>query len=110
MIYKVRLTNAAKRDLINATEYIECVLLNPQAADDLVNETETKLSELAYFPEKYAIVDDDVLKVWGIRYVSVGNYLIIYFLSEQENTVQIIRFLYKKRNWISIIKEGFSLE
>ena len=104
------ITAQAEQDLNGAVNYIDHILLNPKAADDLLNEAERKLSELALFPEKYALADDPVLKSWGIRFTNVKNYLVFYLVSRQEQRVYIVRFLFQKRDWAAILKQGFSLE
>ena len=76
MKYSIHITRAAERDMIGAADHIEFVLLNPQAADDLLYEAEAKIGELSSFPEKYALVDDPVLKAWGLRFVAVKNYIV----------------------------------
>ena len=96
--------------LYEATDYIEFVLLNPQAADDLLDTVEETLPTLAQYAQRYALVDDPVLRAWGIRFVQIKNYLAFYTISEGEQKVYIVRFLYGKRNWISILKNGFSIE
>lgn len=108
MTYMIRITKAAENDLSRTVEYIDHVLLNPQAAEDLLEEAEAKIEELTKFPEKYALADDPVLKAWGVRFALVKNYLIFFVVSEPERKFYIVRFLYKKRNWMSILKEGFS--
>ncbi len=110
MSYEIHITKAAEKDLKNAADYIELVLYNPQAADHLLDEVEKKAFSLSQFPQQFPLVDDPVLKACGVRFVAVNNYLIFYTISEPEKRVNIIRFLYGKRNWISILKEGFPLE
>ena len=110
MSYDTHITRAAERDLNSAADYIEFVLLNPQAADDLLDEAEKKIGELSAFPEKFALVDDPILKSWGIRFTLVKNYIAFYVISEENLTIYIVRFLYGKRDWITILKQGFSLE
>lgn len=110
MTYNIHITRAAEKDLNSAADYIEFMLLNPQAVDDLLDEAERKLSELSTFPEKFALVDDPVLKAWGIRFTLVKNYIAFYVISEENRTIYIVRFLYRKRDWASILKQGFSLE
>ena len=107
MSYDIHITRAAERDLNSAADYIEFVLLNPRAADDLL---EKKIGELSTFPEKFALVDDPVLKAWGIRFTLVKNYIAFYVISEDNHTIYIVRFLYGKRDWITILKQGFSLK
>lgn len=110
MNYEVHITRAAENDLNEAADYIEFVLLNPQAADDLLNTVEETLPTLAQYAQRYALVDEPVLRAWGIRFVQIKNYLAFYTISEEEQKVYIVRFLYGKRNWISILKNGFSME
>ena len=50
MKYNILITNAAVADLNSAVDYIEHFLLNPQAADDLLLETEKTIMDLAVFP------------------------------------------------------------
>jgi plasmid stabilization system protein ParE len=109
MNYNIHISRAAERDLNNAADYIEFVLLNPQAANDLLDEAENKIGELSTFPEKFALVDDPVLKAWGIRFTLVKNYIAFYVVSEENRTVYVVRFLYGKRDWITILKQDFSL-
>ena len=110
MNYEVHIKREAENDLNEAADYIEFVLLNPQAADDLLDTVEETLPTLAQYAQRYALVDDPVLRAWGIRFVQIKNYLAFYTISEEEQKVYIVRFLYGKRNWISILKNGFSME
>ena len=110
MSYGIHITRAAERDLNSAVDYIEFVLLNPQAADALLDEAEIKIGELSIFPERFSLVDDPVLKAWGIRFTLVKNYIAFYVVSEENRTIYIVRFLYGKRDWVTILKQGFSLE
>ena len=109
MRYQVHITDAARNDLSEAADYIEYVLKNPQAADDLLNEAEERISSLSQHAELYAPVDDPVLKIWGIRFIQVGNYLAFYTVLEEPGRAVIIRFLYGKRDWIGILRQGYSL-
>lgn len=110
MNYDIHITRSAEKDLNNAVDYITYVLKNPQAADDLLVETGNKIEELSSFPEKFALIDDPVLKAWGIRFTIIKNYIAFYRISEETKTVDIIRFLYGKRDWRALLKLGFSLE
>jgi plasmid stabilization system protein ParE len=109
MTYKIHITKAAERDLISAADYIEFTLCNPQAADALLNRADQLISSLSNHPERYAIVDDPVLRGWAIRFVQVNNYLAFYTVSEKDQTVHIVRFLYGKRDWMSILQGGFGI-
>ena len=110
MSYDIHITRIAERDLQGAADYIENVLLNPQAADNLLDKAESQIQALALFPKKFALADDPVLKAWGIRFTMVNNYLAFYIVSEEEKRIYIVRFLYGKRDWVTVLKQGISLE
>lgn len=109
MNYNIHIAASAERDLIRAADHIEFVLKNPKAADDLLDEADKQINSLSDFPEKFRLVDDPVLASWGIRFVIVNGYLTFYTISEEENLVIVVRFLFQKSNWNAIIRQGFSL-
>ncbi|MCI6163898.1 MAG: type II toxin-antitoxin system RelE/ParE family toxin [Lachnospira sp.] len=39
----------------------------------------------------------------------INNYLIFYTVDEGKQTVIIVRFLYQKSNWTSILRQGLPL-
>lgn len=108
MIYQIRITKTAERDLEDALNYIEFNLKNPIAADNLLNKAQEKISMLSDFPEAHALIDDPVLSIWGIRLIPIDNYLAFYTIIG--DTVYIVRFLYGKRDWASILKQGISFK
>ena len=107
MSYQLHITNVAARDISQAADYIEFVLKNPKAADDLLEETDQKINALLPFSQEHPIVEDKLLAAWGIRFTQIKNYLAFYVV--EENQVTVIRFLYAKSDWISILKVGFPL-
>ena len=110
MTYDIHITRTAERDLISAADYIERVLFNPDAADRLLDEAEKKINALSTYPKRFALADDPILKAWGIRFTHVNNYIVFYTVSDETHTVCIVRFLYEKREWTTILKQGISLE
>lgn len=110
MNYDIHITRAAERDLAGASDHIEFILKNPKAADDLLDEAEKQILSLTEYPERYRLVEDPVLSSWGIRFVMVKGYLAFYTISVETNRVTIVRFLFQKSNWASILRHGISLE
>ena len=108
MNYEVYITDAAERDLNEAVDYIEFVLLNPQAAEQLLEAAGEKLSTLAHNATGHAVVDDPVLRAWGIRFLQVNHYLAFYTVAEKERRVYVVRFLYAKRDWFNVLKLGIA--
>lgn len=107
MNYHLHITSVAQRDISQAADYVEFVLKNPKAADDLLEETDQKINALLPFSQEHPIVEDKLLAAWGIRFTQIKNYLAFYVV--EENQVTVIRFLYAKSDWISILKVGFPL-
>ena len=109
MSYQVHITSTAEHDIMRAADYIEFTLKNPNAADNLLDAATEQIGSLADLPQKFHLVDDPVLASWGIRFVIINNYLAFYTIDEEKQTVIIVRFLYQKSNWTSILRQGFSL-
>jgi plasmid stabilization system protein ParE len=103
MKYIIRITEKAMQDINEAADHIEFILMNPEAADNLIEAVETEINKLVSMPERHKIVNDPVLETWEIRMIDINNYLAFYTIDEKEKTVNIIRFLYGKRNWITIL-------
>jgi len=110
MKYHIHITEKAKEDMVQAADCIEFTLLNPDAADDLLDAAETGINSLEKMPDRIRPVDDPFLSSLGIRFLMIKNYLAFYIIAENTKTVHIIRFIYNKRNWAHILQSDFSLE
>ena len=60
-------------------------------------------------PLRYPLVADKVLAGQGIRFFPVNNYLVFYAVRKNKKTVVIERVIYKRRDWLAILKEERSL-
>ena len=109
MSYQVRITSTAEHDIMRAADYIEFTLKNPDAADKLLDVAITQISSLADLPQKFRPVDDPVLANWNIRFVIINQYLAFYTIDEEKQTIIVVRFLYQKSNWTSLLRQGFPL-
>lgn len=107
MNYQIHITSMAERDIMRAMDYIEFNLKNPDAADNLVDAVTEKVASLSYLPQKFRLVDDPVLASWGVRFIVINNYIAFYTIDEAKKMVYVVRFLYQKSNWISILLHGF---
>lgn len=110
MNFHIRYTHQAKNDLKQTLGHIKFSLQNPQAAQSLLTETRHRVASLSQMPERYALVDDNLLAFWGIRFVRVKNYLAFYVVDEGEQTVHVIRFLYGRSDWQAALRQGFDLK
>ena len=103
-MYHIEITKPAEQDVLDAAKYIDEQLLNPVAANRLLDEAEKAILSLDNMPSRHALVNDDVLARLGIRFMPVLNYLIFYTIREERKTVVIQRFLYNRRDWGAILK------
>lgn len=107
MNYHLYITDTAEKDISRAVDYIDFVLKNPKAADALLEETDQKINALLPFPLEHPVVEDKLLAAWGVRFLQIKNYFAFYVVEESQVTV--IRFLYAKSDWVSILRAGVSL-
>ncbi len=107
--YKVAYVAEAR--VIHSHNYtgMQQFLKNPQAADNLLDAVTKQIGTLSDFPQNFRLVDDPVLASWKIRFVTINNYLAFYTIDEEKQTVIVVRFLYQKSNWCSILRQGFTL-
>jgi plasmid stabilization system protein ParE len=103
-MYSVHITDIAEEDIVSTVQYVANVLTAPVAANHLLDEIEKYENILENTPNMYSFVPDEYLKVKGVKYVMVKNYMLFYTINEEEKIVTVIRFLYGQRNWKSILK------
>lgn len=82
--------------------YIFVDLGNPQAAQR-ISDGIKKAEALAEYLERHPMVRDELLSRLGIRTTYFYNYSIFYIYNEEEDVVYIIRVLYNKTDWKSIL-------
>jgi plasmid stabilization system protein ParE len=105
MNYSVNITDLAEDDILATVKYISSALKNPIAANNLLNEIERHEKILEEMPNIYPFVKDEYLSQKGIKYVTIKNYLMFYTIDENNQIVNVIRFLYGRMNWQIILKE-----
>jgi plasmid stabilization system protein ParE len=108
MNYFVNITDLAEEDILATVKYISYDLKNPIAANNLLDEIERHEIILGETPYIYALVNDDYLAEKGLRLVVLKNYLIFFIVEEENKIVNVIRFLYGRRNWKNILAKNVS--
>jgi plasmid stabilization system protein ParE len=103
-MYRVDFTQPAEEDLLAAVRYISEALKAPEAAKNLLFDTERQLKVLEEQPFSCPLVQDEILAMKGIRSLVVNNYLVFYIVKESEKAISVIRFLYGRRDWTSLLK------
>lgn len=103
MLFRVNITKEAEQDVYDAIDYVEAVLFNSRAADELAALAENTIMSLAVYPHRYQLCNDIVLQAYGVRYVPVKKYLLLYTIDEELRQVNVLGFVYGRRQWQSLI-------
>ncbi len=109
MKYKIEISLSASRDLREAAAYIAVQLRNPSAGRKLIGNAIDRIDSLEEFPMRYPLVQDSLLSAYQLRLAPVQNYLLFYQIDESSQIVHIIRFLYGKSDWTSVLKAELPL-
>lgn len=110
MNYTVELSNTAEQDIHESVRYVTLQLKNPIAGRRLLGNTIDCVDSLESFPARFPVIDDPILVIHQIHFVPVQNYLLFYQIHEPSHTVMVLRFLYGKSDWASILKKGPALQ
>ena len=99
-LYKALIFPAAEQDLLDIKEYFESKLyISP---DSLFQKVYNQIDLIERNPFMYPLVKDTLLSSLGYHIIPIDNYLLFYVVNE--NTIEIHRFLFGKRNYLSILK------
>jgi len=104
-MYKLRFSKLYREDVDLSYNYIKNKLEAPMAADSLIIEILEKLNKIKENPNIRPLVQDKFLASLGYRSINVKNYILFYIINNDNKSIKIVRFIYKKRNWINILKE-----
>lgn len=96
--YKIEITQYAFRQLEGIRNYITYELMAPRAAFNLMAKIRKEITELQWFPRRYALVDEPKWLKQGVRRFSVKNFLIYYWIEEELKLVHVIAVIYGRRD------------
>jgi toxin ParE1/3/4 len=102
-MYHLLFSKVIKDDVDSSYNYICDKLEAPKAAENMIKELIEKIEYIQKTPLARSVIQDPYLAVFEIRSIRVKNY-VLYYQVEQKN-VNVIRFLYNKRDWAKILKE-----
>ena len=106
MKYNIIITAPAESDITDTLNYIKQELKNPSASKELMYAIYKRINILREFPYSADLCNDIVLRSQGIHIAPINNYLIFYTVNEEKKSITVIRFLYARRDWITILKSN----
>jgi len=106
MNYSLNITDIAEEDILATVKYISNELKNPVAANNLLDDIEKHEKVLEKTPAIYPFVHDEHLAGKGLKYVIIKNFLLFYTIDKKSKIVNVIRFLYGRRDWKNILRNN----
>ena len=100
-MYNLIFSKIIDEDINSCYNYIKEKLESPMAAESLMEELYKKLIHIKEKPYSRPLVHDKLLASFGIRSIKIKNYLLFYSV---DDNINVITFMYNKRDWINIIK------
>lgn len=108
MNYRVLITDEATDDVFNLVKYIQGDLCNPDAANKLYTNLNREVNNMGDFPLKFA---DSGIKYRGyiIHKKIYQSYLLFYIISDENQTVYVLRIWKDIMNWRNILQKKKSI-
>ena len=103
MVYKLLITPSALDELSEIVDYISNNLDNPFFSSFFLDKVGECYDRLKDNPKIYQLCDYQNFKEKGYRKAVIKNYVLIYRIDEETNTVYILHFVYGRQDYYSII-------
>jgi len=104
MIYRIRIMKPAQSDMRGIYNYIANDLFNPAAAVLRISLIDEATQSLKEHPARLQLVRDGYLASKGYRAIVVKNHLVFFIIREEIKTVSVMRILYARKDWQSILR------
>jgi addiction module RelE/StbE family toxin len=101
--YRIKFTPIASEDLEEIYRYISKELHAEGAAVNLLEKIEQSVMRLKDYPFSCNYVEDEFLKQKGYRKLIIGNYIVFYLIDEEKEQVNIMRILYGRQKYQSLL-------
>ena len=99
--YTIEYSEDSKQDLIEIRRYIKYNLQEPNIAKKLTDKIRKEIRKLSDNNYMYSIIDYDLINKLKIRRIIIDNYIVFYRV--KDGSVEIVRIMYGKRNWMKLL-------
>ena len=101
--YSVSITDLAKQDIRRIASYIRNDLHEPEIAKQMAETIVDTIQTLEDMPLRVKPVNDERLAGKGIRGLGIESYTAFFRVDDRQKTVEIIRVLYSRRGWQTLL-------
>ena len=102
--YEVKITEPAQRQLQEIIRYIAGDLQEKQTAIRMLDTLEKEILSLSTLPNRVAVTEEEPWHSAGIRKLSVKNYLVYFWVNEDQKQVQITAVVYGRRDQRNVLQ------
>jgi len=102
-MYQLEYLPMAKQDMDKIAFYISQELHNSVAAKSLINEMINTIERLIDFPYMYPAYRTILVTTNEYRKLIIKNYVIFYWVNEQDKKVVIARVIYARRDFEKLL-------
>ena len=96
--YEVKITEPAQRQLQEIVRYIAEDLQEKRTALRMLDTLEKEILSLSTLPNRVALTEEEPWHSAGIRKMLVKNYLVYFWVNEEQKQVQITAVVYGWRD------------
>lgn len=102
--YEVKVTRQALEHMREIVHYISYDLMNPKAADNLLDDLKSSILKLSVLPKKHLLIEEEPWRSEGVRKIIVKNFWVYYWIDDECNKVYVTAVIYNKRDQIKQLK------
>ena len=103
--YKVKITPQASAQMLEIFSYISDTLKEPVAAERLFDELQKSILSLDTMPKRVALVDEEPWQSYGIHKMPVKNFLVYFWVNDEQKEVHITAVIYGRRDQLEQLKQ-----
>ena len=102
--YEVKIKEQAQRQLQEIIRYIAGDLQEKRTAIRMLDTLEKEILSLSTLPNRVALTEEEPWHSAGIRKLSVKNYLVYFWVNEDQKQVQITAVVYGRRDQRNVLQ------
>lgn len=104
-MYSLEFLPIARQDMSDIAKYVNSVLCNPSAAMNLIERMVAAAEELQDHPYSCPVYYPPRTLPFEYRKLTVGNYIMFYRIAEKLKLITVVRVIYAKRDYGSLLSK-----